>query len=70
MAATKSTWDADKDGDVDKADMAKIDANKDGKITAAEAKAAGVSDSDFKKADKNNDGIVNYAEWEKIYEPG
>jgi hypothetical protein len=70
MAQAKSTLDVSKDGKVTKADMMAMDTNKDGKVTAAEAKAAGVSDADFKKADKNGDGIIDYAEWEKIYEPG
>jgi len=40
-----------------------IDKNGDGKITAAEAKAAGISDADFKKADKNGDGSLTTDEY-------
>ena len=34
------------------------DTDKDGKISAAEAKAAGISDEKFKKMDTNGDGFV------------
>ena len=40
-----------------------IDKNGDGKITAAEAKAAGITDADFKKADKNGDGSLTVDEY-------
>jgi len=40
-----------------------IDKDGDGKITAAEAKAAGISDADFKKADKNGDGSLTVDEY-------
>ena len=40
-----------------------IDKNGDGKITAAEAKAAGIADADFKKADKNGDGNLTADEY-------
>ncbi len=40
-----------------------IDKNGDGKITAAEAKAAGMSDANFKKADKNGDGSLTPEEF-------
>ncbi len=67
IAATTSTWDIEKDGDVDKNDIAKIDKNNDGKVSAAEAKAGGVSDADFKKADKNGDGYVDQYELPALY---
>ena len=67
IAATASTWDVEKDGDVDKNDIAKIDKNGDGQVSAAEAKAAGVSDADFKKADKNSDGYVDKYELAALY---
>jgi len=70
FAATTSTWDVEKDGDVDKNDIAKIDKNGDGKVSAAEAKSAGVSDADFKKADKNGDGYVDKYELPEIYRGG
>ena len=40
-----------------------IDKNGDGKVAAAEAKAAGVSDADFKKADTNGDGNLSVDEY-------
>jgi hypothetical protein len=68
FSATTSSWDIEKDGDVDKNDIAMIDKNpKDGKVSAAEAKAAGVSDADFKKADKNGDGYVDVYEMNPLY---
>ena len=69
-AAGSSSWDVEKDGDIDKADIAKIDKNGDGKVTLAEAKAAGVSEADFKKADSNGDGTVSAEELAKLYTGG
>ena len=70
IAATTSTWDTEKDGDIDKADIAKIDKNGDGKITLAEAKAAGVSEADFNKADKDKSGTITPDELAQLYTPG
>lgn len=47
-------------GEGDKA--AKLDTDGDGKVSAAEAKAGGISDEKFKKKDLNGDGMLDAAE--------
>ncbi|NCT67984.1 MAG: EF-hand domain-containing protein [Rhodanobacteraceae bacterium] len=45
-----------------KCGMAAMDKNKDGKVSADEAKAMGMSEAMFKSADTNGDGVLDAAE--------
>jgi hypothetical protein len=65
-----SAWAADKDksaaGNVTRSDdsgFAKMDKNKDGYISKAEAKGNPAFSKDFAKRDMNNDGKLNRAEY-------
>lgn len=43
-----------------------FDADKDGKISSAEAKALGISEANFKKLDTNGDNAIDQKEFERV----